>query len=248
MNTCFFLRRSPTTAIALLVLNLLSCSGRHVLKEYSQRLPARVAFAIELTDIAQKSAADSIAAELSSRLLAYSAERGDFVTARPGEPYDLRLRLMIADLKTIDWDSQVDKAVARRRIEKVYEEENDSLRRAFKPRSKGEIVARNVVGTVVPVMLLGPAGIASVSMVTVGSPKVVQPSPRDQYAIDKTYTTARLKYEASIEEARGKRLWRAGRELEYTLTEVVRESAQLQLLCRNVVLDLEGTCPLLRLP
>jgi hypothetical protein len=204
-------------------------------------------FTIELMDTTQFSAADSFASELTKRLLAFQDEYRDFRLVQPEDSSDFIFKLKIRKIDLIQFDSLVEQARIRNRIETKYDRLNDSVAANYKPSKTGKIIAANIAANALNIITV-PRGFASVSVITDvkdDGPKKVNPNKEEQRSLKASQRTAILDFKATLFNSSGVVKWEYGGREDFTLYEIVKEKEQLRILIRNAVMKIENSMPFL---
>lgn len=235
--------KSPYLFFFLAIALNLNCSlTRHTVS--NNQTPKSLAFSIELTDINQKTAGDSLGAELARRLLCYAAERKDFNLVKPGEHSDYTFKIRINSFRIVSRDTQITINRSRNSITRKYDNLNDSIALQHRPMSGAELTATNIVANVALNAALLPLGFVGMMVIT-DEPKRFSPSFKEQKTIDSLSQSAKLDYQAVLVDSTAKTIWKKSGIEYYDLDYLVSEKEQLSVLVRNVVLNFEGKMPFL---
>jgi len=229
----------------IVLLILIGCAGYSILGGFSSDNPAKIGFTFELTEPSQMVVIDSIGSKLISRLLLFSKERGDYVLVKGDDKKDYLLRLKVIDFHLVSKNKQTDLAATRNKIENKYDAIRDSIEMGLRGKTDGKKVAAGIVANAAINMLTMPLGFMTVIMPNTQAGHM---SVSDKQRVYTTYSTSRLTYETTLETSEGRVVWKKSGEEEFTLTYVVPEQEQINILTRNVVLSLEDKIPLLKIP
>jgi hypothetical protein len=239
------MRTLMTCLVLIEALLGLSCNSSGPTFETNGR-PGRIGFKIELTDKSQLPFADSIATFLVPRFQAYADERKDFVLVKPNDSSDYCLHISVLSCRIVPYATQAALAQKRGKIEKKYDAINDSLNGKPPAEEAAKIVAANIAVNVISNAILLPMGFFSVAVITANDPYVAEPDRKEQTIIDSTFSTAHLALKARLTRNDGTTMWSDATSEKFKLTDVTRESEQIQVLSRNTILSLEDKVPFCR--
>jgi hypothetical protein len=232
----------------ILIISLFcGCAGNIVLQPRSDGTLPLVSVNMQITDVSQKQFADTLGNLLASRLKLFEVERKDFRTISSQDSGDYKLLLRIIKLETVNYEKQQKMKKKRDRIDRKYDKINDSIQAAYKPMTKGQLVAANIATNVVANTLLLPLGFVSVTVIENTGPQFVETSEKDSKSIDSTYSKAKVIYEASLIRSNGELIWKKKNENQFKLNYVVNEQEQIDVLLRNITLFLDDKMPLYKL-